>query len=61
MIEIELEDCSNEGQMLNVTLMSNRYEFTISIGNHFYDSVDLNKSQVSELIVALVEMHKEMI
>jgi hypothetical protein len=35
-------------------------DLSIIAGLAFSESIELNKKQVSELIVALVEMHKEM-
>lgn len=50
------------GTELDVTLYGNKWEFELSVGkNGFSEFVNLNKKQVSNLIVALVEMHKEMI
>lgn len=47
---------------IDVTLYSNRTEFDISIHlNGWANTISLNKEQVSNLIVALVEMHKEML
>lgn len=47
---------------MDVTLYSNLFEFDISIHrNGFANTMSLNKEQVSNLIVALVEMHKDMI
>lgn len=49
------------GNDLDVTLFSNKWEFELSVGNDWPESLNLNKDQVSNLIVALVEMHKEML
>lgn len=47
---------------LDVTLYSNKYEFDLSVHrNGWANTISLNKEQVSNLIVALVEMHKEML
>lgn len=62
MIEFSTNDCADDGaNELYVCLHSNKYEFSIAIGNHFMEDINLDKRQVSELIVALVEMHKEML
>lgn len=50
------------GCELDVTLYSNKYEFEMSIHqNGWANTLNLNKEQVTNLIVALVEIHKEMI
>ena len=47
---------------LEVTLYSNCWEFDMSIhSNGWANTISLNKEQVSNLIVSLVEMHKEML
>lgn len=53
---------NNSDYELDVTLYSNNREFDMSIHrNGWANTISLDKEQVSNLILALVEMHKEMI
>lgn len=61
MISTELKDCWGGGNGMEVVLHSNKYEFSISIGDHFCESINLNKQQVGELLESLKVMHKEML
>lgn len=60
MINFRIEEVDDTDTCLEVTLYSNNWELDLSVGGDWPETIRLTKSQLSELIVGLVEIHKEM-